>query len=192
MARFDILTFEQMSDEQRALTEANQAAGGRLRGGPYWAYLYDPELMRKQMALNDHVRDSSLDKRVRQIAIMTTVRFWNSEYPWAVQARLSHELGVDAAIIDAINNGERPRLDDSRFPMYLIQFVLPRYSTGRTRKEAGTDLDALPSAEYQRDRLRCRRCVRMRRRARLIPAPRPLPPLGRARSYVSNLAACRR
>jgi 4-carboxymuconolactone decarboxylase len=114
MTRFDILTSEAMSDEQRALTEENQAAGGRLRGGPYWAYLYDPELMRKQMALNDHVRDSSLDKRVRQIAIMTTVRFWNSEYPWGVQARLAHELGVDAAIIDAINTGERPKFDDSR------------------------------------------------------------------------------
>jgi len=112
MTRFDILTSEEMSEEQRALTEENQAAGGRLRGGPYWVYLHDPELMRKQMALNDHVRDSSLDKRVRQIAIMTTVRFWNSEYPWGVQARLAHELGVDAAIIDAINTGERPKFDD--------------------------------------------------------------------------------
>ena len=63
MARFDILTSEEMSDQQRALTEENQAAGGRLRGGPYWAYLSDPELMRRQMALNEHVRDSSLDKR---------------------------------------------------------------------------------------------------------------------------------
>jgi len=114
MTRFHILTSADMSDEQRALTEENQAAGGRLRGGPYWAYLYDPELMHRQMALNDHIRDSSLDKRVRQIAIMTTVRFWNSEYPWGVQARLSHELGIDAAVIDAINAGERPKLDDPR------------------------------------------------------------------------------
>jgi 4-carboxymuconolactone decarboxylase len=117
MTRFDILTIERMSAEQRALTEQNQAAGGRLRGGPYWVYLHDPELMRKQMALNDHVRDSSLDRRVRQIAILTTVRFWNSEYPWGVQARLSHELGVDAAIIDAINCGERPQFDDPREAM---------------------------------------------------------------------------
>ena len=70
--------------------------------------------MHRQMALNDHVRDSPLDKRVRQIAIMTVVRFWNSEYPWGIQARLSHELGIDADIIDAINAGERPKLDDSR------------------------------------------------------------------------------
>jgi 4-carboxymuconolactone decarboxylase len=114
MTRFDILTAEEMSAEQRALTEENQASGGRLRGGPYWVYLHDPGLMRKQMALNDHIRDSSLDKRVRQIAIMTTVRFWNSEYPWGIQARLSHELGVDAAIIDAINAGERPEFGDAR------------------------------------------------------------------------------
>src|SRR5215470_6844316 len=114
MTRFEILTSEGMNDERRALTEKNQAAGGRLRGGPYWAYLYDPELMYRQMALNDHVRDSPLDMRVRQIAIMTVVRFWNSEYPWGVQARLSHELGIDAAIIDAINAGERPQFDDSR------------------------------------------------------------------------------
>ena len=32
----------------------------------------------------------------------------------AALVRLSHELGIDAAIIDAINNGERPKLDDSR------------------------------------------------------------------------------
>jgi 4-carboxymuconolactone decarboxylase len=31
-----------------------------------------------------------------------------------VQARLSHELGIDAAVIDAINAGERPKLDDPR------------------------------------------------------------------------------
>jgi 4-carboxymuconolactone decarboxylase len=117
MARFDILTAEEMSQEQRALTEQNQASGGRLRGGPYWVYLRDPGLMRKQMALNDHIRDSSLGKRVRQIAIMVTVRFWNSEYPWGIQARLSQELGVDAVIIDAINAGERPRFDDAREAM---------------------------------------------------------------------------
>jgi 4-carboxymuconolactone decarboxylase len=112
MTRFEIIKTEDMSDEQRALTEANQAAGGRLRGGPYWAYLYDAGLMQKQMDLNDHIRDASLSKRVRQIAILATVRFWRSEYPWGIQARLSEELGIEREVIDAINAGERPKLDD--------------------------------------------------------------------------------
>jgi 4-carboxymuconolactone decarboxylase len=112
MTRFEILKREDMSAEQVRLHDENKASGGRLRGGPYWAYIHNPEFMRLHKAMNDYVRDSSLTKRERQIAVLAVVRHWDAEYPWAVQARLSLAEGVEQEIIDAINAGERLRLDD--------------------------------------------------------------------------------
>ncbi len=112
MTRFEILKPEDMSAEQRRLNDANKASGGRLRGGPYWAYIHNPDFMRLHMAMNDYVRDTSLTKRERQIAVLTVARYWGAEYPWAIQSRLSLAEGVEQDIIDAINAGERLSLDD--------------------------------------------------------------------------------
>ena len=112
MTRFESLKPEDMSAEQRRVHEENKAAGGRLRGGPYLAYIQTPKLMEMQKALNDYVRDSSLSTRERQIAILVVTRYWNAAYPWAIQARLSLEVGIGAEIIDGINAGERLQLDD--------------------------------------------------------------------------------
>ncbi len=112
MTRFEILKREDMSAEQGKVHDENKASGGRLRGGPYWAYIQNPEFMGLHKAMNDYVRDSSLTKRERQIAVLAVVRYWNAAYPWSVQARLSLTEGVEQEIIDAINAGEVLRLDD--------------------------------------------------------------------------------
>lgn len=113
MTRFHVLQPDEMAPEQRALAEANAASGGRLRGGPYWAYIRNAALMRHQMALNDYVRDAGYPVRVRQIAILVACRFWGAEYPWAIQARLSEAEGLEPEIIAAIKSGERPQLADT-------------------------------------------------------------------------------
>ncbi len=112
MTRFEILTREEMNAEQRKVHDENKASGGRLRGGPYWAYIQNPEFMGLHKAMNDYVRDSSLTKRERQIVVLAVVRYWSAAYPWALQARLSLAEGVEQEIIDAINAGERLRLND--------------------------------------------------------------------------------
>ena len=49
--------------------------------------------------------------------MLTVVRFWDAEYPWAVQVRASLAAGVDQEIVDAINARRDPGLSDPREAM---------------------------------------------------------------------------
>ena len=64
-------------------------------------------------------RGSALSGRERQIAVLAVVRFWDAEYPWAVQVRASLAAGVDQAVVDAINERRDPGLTDPREKMAL-------------------------------------------------------------------------
>lgn len=113
MTRFNILARADMNAEQGEVFDEAEAAGGPV-GGPYWAYIRNPKLMRIAQALGDYNRSSPLSGRERQIAVLTVIRHWEAEYPWAVQVRASLAAGVDQQIIDAINTNQTPDLDDAR------------------------------------------------------------------------------
>jgi 4-carboxymuconolactone decarboxylase len=112
MTRFEILTREDMNEEQGRVYDEIKAKDGRVRGGPYWAYIRNPDFMRLHNEMSRYIRGTSLTGRERQIAVLAVVRHWSAAYPWAVQVRASLAEGVDQEIIDAINAGERPQLDD--------------------------------------------------------------------------------
>lgn len=113
MTRIKILKREDMNDEQRRVYDDAQAAGGPV-GGPYYAYIRIPELMRRAQDLRNCLQAGLLSARERQIAHLTIARQWGAKYPWAAQVRASLAAGVDQEIIDAINTGHAPKLDDPR------------------------------------------------------------------------------
>ena len=113
MTRISILGTEEMSDEQRSLIDASVAAG-LPHGGPFWAYIHHPKLMRVIQDMNACFADSSLSGREQQIAVLTVARHWGAKYPWAVQVRNSLKIGLDQDIIDAINSGAALPTDDKR------------------------------------------------------------------------------
>jgi len=113
VTRLKILSREEMNAEQGEVFDEAKAAGGPV-GGPYWAYIRYPALMRQAQASSNVLRDGPLSPRERQIAILTTIRFWGAAYPWAVQVRNSLNAGVDQEIVDAINAGKTPPLSDAR------------------------------------------------------------------------------
>jgi 4-carboxymuconolactone decarboxylase len=112
MTRFAILKREDMNEAQGRVYDEIKARDDRVRGGPYWAYIRNPEFMRLHNDMSKYIRGTSLTGRERQIAVLAVVRHWSAKYPWAVQVRASLAAGVDQEIIDAINAGERPNLDD--------------------------------------------------------------------------------
>lgn len=113
MTRFAIIKREEMNDEQAKVYDEVEAAGRPL-GGPYWAYIRHPTLMRQAQDLSNCLRAMPLSGRERQIAILAVARHWNAKFPWAAQVRASLAAGVDQDIIDAINEGKAPKLDDGR------------------------------------------------------------------------------
>ena len=108
MTRISILSPDDMNDEQRAVIEASKA-GGKPHGGPFWAYIRNPELMTTVQDLAAHIGNSSLSAREQQIATLTVARFWGANYPWAVQCRNGLKVGLTQDEIDAINATVRCR-----------------------------------------------------------------------------------
>jgi 4-carboxymuconolactone decarboxylase len=113
MTRIRILKREDMNEEQGKVYDEVEAAGGPL-AGPYWAYIRNPALMRLAQDVSNCLRASDLSGRERQITVLTVVRHWGGEYPWAVQVKASLAAGVDQEIVDSINARQTPPLSDAR------------------------------------------------------------------------------
>ena len=114
MTRISILTEDDMNDEQRTVIEASKA-GGKPHGGPFWAYIRHPELMKIVQDTGACIGScSSLSAREQQIATLTVARFWSANYPWAVQCRNGLKVGLSQDEIDAINARGALPTDDKR------------------------------------------------------------------------------
>ena len=102
-----------MTDEQRAVIDASKASG-KPHGGPFWAYIRSPELMKIVQDSAACIGKCSLSAREQQIATLTVARFWGANYPWAVQCRNGLKVGLTQDEIDAINGRKPLPIDDTR------------------------------------------------------------------------------
>ncbi|MGE3712195.1 MAG: hypothetical protein AB7G35_21320, partial [Hyphomicrobiaceae bacterium] len=99
MTRIAILKRDQMDAEQGKVFDDVKAAGGPL-GGPYWAYIRFPRLMRLAQDISSCLAQGGLTRRERQMALLVAARFWNAAYPWAAQARAAVNMGISQEILD--------------------------------------------------------------------------------------------
>ena len=111
MSRIPLLKPEEMDSEQRRVYDHTLKTTGRAAGGPSIAYAYAPNLWEANNAVSAYFESKSTLSPVQlRIAALVTVRKWNSDFPWAAQARFALQGGLDASVVDAINNRERPSL----------------------------------------------------------------------------------
>jgi len=110
-----------MSSEQRTVYEESVALGtpNGTSGGPYTAYIRNPEYMRLHRSLSIYLRNNSLPGRLRQMLVLRTIKHWDAKYPWVVQVRASLSEGLEQSIIDAIGKGQVPALTS---PEYTAAF----------------------------------------------------------------------
>jgi 4-carboxymuconolactone decarboxylase len=113
MARIPIIDRVDMSEEQaRVYDKAKNSSG--IVGGPYHAYIRLPKLFEACQNLRECLSSGPLSRREQQIVNLTVARHWNARYPWFAQVRRSLSVGLDQAIIDAINARKTPSLADAR------------------------------------------------------------------------------
>ncbi len=112
MPRLAVIPPERMSPEQRKVYEESVALGtpNGTSGGPYTAYIRNPEYMRLHRGVSLYLRNISLPGRLRQMVVLQTIKHWDAKYPWVVQVRASLKEGLEQAIIDAIGGGRPPAL----------------------------------------------------------------------------------
>jgi 4-carboxymuconolactone decarboxylase len=113
MARIPIIDRAEMNAEQARVYDAAKASSG-IVGGPYYAYIRLPKLFEACQGLRESLSSGPLSQREQQIVNLVVARHWNARYPWFAQVRRSLAVGIDQAVIDAINARKTPGLSDAR------------------------------------------------------------------------------
>src|SRR5207244_7779168 len=113
MTRIPIIDRADMNAEQARVYEAAKQSSG-IVGGPYYAYIRLPKLFEACQNLRGCLSSGPLSRREQQIVNLVVARHWGARYPWFAQVRNSLALGIEQAVIDAINARKTPSLADAR------------------------------------------------------------------------------
>jgi 4-carboxymuconolactone decarboxylase len=107
--RMPEIPLDKMSPAQRTIADAIMSGPRGRISGPSNAWLRSPELADRLQKVGEYVRfNTSLDKRVNEMAILTTAQAWGSTYEWYAHAPRALKAGLDPAVITAIGAGRKP------------------------------------------------------------------------------------
>jgi len=80
--------------------------------GPFNAWLHAPGVGAHLSELGAALRfETSLDRRLLELAIIVIAAHWKAEFEWWAHVRLARESGVDDATVAAIGRGETPSFE---------------------------------------------------------------------------------
>ncbi len=103
------IPLDKMSPAQRAVADAIMSGPRKSIGGPFNAWLRNPELADRLQKVGEYIRfNTSLDKRVNEMAILMTAQAWGSQYEWYAHAPLAIKAGLDPSIVAAIGAARKP------------------------------------------------------------------------------------
>ena len=111
MTRIPALARDEMDEEQKRVHDDTAAQTGRVGRGPAVGYAYAPGMWETNNAATDYFENRcSLTLLQLRLVALLAARHWNAAYPWAAQARMALEAGLDRAVVDAVNARRRPDL----------------------------------------------------------------------------------
>jgi 4-carboxymuconolactone decarboxylase len=113
MTRIAIIDRADMNAEQARVYDAAKQTSG-IVGGPYHAYIRLPKVFEASQTMRAALASGPLTRREQQIVNLAVARHWNARYPWFAQVRNSLGVGIEQAVIDAINARKTPSLADAR------------------------------------------------------------------------------
>jgi len=107
--RFTEIPLDKMSPEQRTIAEAIVNGPRGRMSGPFNAWLRSPVLADRLQKVGEYVRfNTSLDKRINEMAILMTAQAWGAQYEWYAHAPLAIKAGLDPEVVKAIGAGQKP------------------------------------------------------------------------------------
>jgi 4-carboxymuconolactone decarboxylase len=115
MARLPLPTREAVPDNQRdAFDDIVKGTGAAPRFGPGSVLLHLPHAHQRLMGFNRYLRtESSLPKKLQELAMLVTAREHDCQYIWNAHAASAREAGVSDALVDALRERrELPALPD--------------------------------------------------------------------------------
>jgi 4-carboxymuconolactone decarboxylase len=115
MPRLQPVEPSKLTAEQRKVYDAIAAGPRGAVRGPFLALLLVPELANRIQHLGELIRyDTTLGRKLSELAILVTARGLRCHYEWYAHARIAAEAGLPAAAIEAIRTGEEPGFTDPK------------------------------------------------------------------------------
>src|SRR3954454_24461559 len=113
MNRLPYPTRDELGDDGRTLWDAmTESRGATIVGpdgglvGPFNAWVTASDVGRRLVDLGGALRfRTSIDRRLLELAIITTGARWKAEFEWWAHSRMAREHGVTDDVIDAIAQG---------------------------------------------------------------------------------------
>jgi len=107
--RFKPLTYDEMTPEQKKMTEHILNGPRHGMDGPFNVLLRSPEMgdIAQQLGLQFRFH-SSIPPKLNEFAIMLMARLWTVQFEFAAHHRLALQAGLSPAIADAVIAGKRP------------------------------------------------------------------------------------
>ncbi len=106
MARIPQVTRESVPERLRATFDEVSAGPGGVGTGPMSVLKHSPEMSRRAIPLFGYVRnESTVPKKLRELAMITTARAMDCPYIWHAHAAEARAEGLDNAWINALRDG---------------------------------------------------------------------------------------
>ncbi len=129
-ARIPLPSRAEMTPEQQAVHDEVVSGPRGTVIGPLRAAIHNPELARRWSALGEILRfDTSLPKRLNELAILVTGRRWTSQVEFLVHGRAAAAAGVAPEAVEAIRLGQAPALPEDEREVY--EFARQLQQTGQ-------------------------------------------------------------
>ena len=107
--RFKALTYDEMTPAQKTMVDHLLSGPRAGADGPFNVLLRSPEMGDLAQQFGAAVRfNSSVPRKLNEMAIIMTARYWTSQYEWQAHHRAALQAGLSPTIADAIAQGKRP------------------------------------------------------------------------------------
>jgi 4-carboxymuconolactone decarboxylase len=107
--RFKPLTWDEMTPAQHTMVEHLFAGPRAGANGPFNVLLRSPEMGDIAQQFGASMRfNQSMPRKLNEMAIIITARYWTAQYEWYAHKRAALQAGLNPAIVDAIQTGRRP------------------------------------------------------------------------------------
>jgi 4-carboxymuconolactone decarboxylase len=107
--RFKPLTWDEMTPAQRTMIEHLYSGDRGGATGPFNVLLRSPEMGDLAQQFGASLRfHSSLPRKLNEMAILLTARYWMAQYEWSAHRKAAADAGLSESIIQAIAAGKKP------------------------------------------------------------------------------------
>ena len=127
MNRLPLQTREALDDDGRDVWDSITATRGSVLTaegalmGPFNAWVTAPGIGGRLAELGAALRfQSSIDRRLLEVAIITVGAHWHAEFEWWAHSRMALQHGVSPEAVEAIALGTTPPLPDDERVVYAV------------------------------------------------------------------------